>query len=481
MKNRKIKIIAILVACIMLFVACSRGADNGVTPVSKIALQVLYTSVSNLDYSDFTAESWSDFENSLTVARTVLANAEATQQEVDAAYAALTYAYENLVLIEDNQPTKIMTRQQLEEITFDGHYILGADLDLTDFVPLGCNENPFRGFFDGNGHTITSLTIDIGALDIDSSGNVFVGIFAVNRGVIGDLIIENILIFGTNATSGIRVTVFVGAIAGRNRGYIHYVEVDGEINFEATGADTRLRAGLIAGRNDGVISYVVANGNIEAELIDGNSRLGGIAGLSDGGALIRCIANVDILTSSRDGNIVAGGLVGLLEEDDVIIDKSVASGDVTSIGITAIVYAGGLVGNIDATDVVGRPDFMVRDSYSTGDTHAITGGNAYAAGLVARIENAGYAAVIIVLNTFSIGTVTMDSTGSNRFASGLVGRIQWLNTSYIVIENSFTTSNIMVVHGASASTIRGTNAANTSVVGEIINTFFAYDISGPSN
>ena len=41
------------------------------------------------------------------------------------------------------------------------HFYLSADLDMSDFVlpPIGTEEYPFIGEFDGNGHTITNLTI----------------------------------------------------------------------------------------------------------------------------------------------------------------------------------------------------------------------------------------------------------------------------------------------------------------------------------
>ncbi len=43
-----------------------------------------------------------------------------------------------------------------------GHYILTSDIDMTglNFSPIGNNSTPFSGIFDGNGHTISNLTIN---------------------------------------------------------------------------------------------------------------------------------------------------------------------------------------------------------------------------------------------------------------------------------------------------------------------------------
>ena len=48
----------------------------------------------------------------------------------------------------------------------DGDYVLDGDIDLTDYLgggswtPIGTENVPFTGTFDGNGHSITGLYIN---------------------------------------------------------------------------------------------------------------------------------------------------------------------------------------------------------------------------------------------------------------------------------------------------------------------------------
>ena len=57
----------------------------------------------------------------------------------------------------------ISTAAQLQSIqqNLSGHYILANDIDLSgvSFTPIGNEAAPFTGTFDGNGHTIRSLTL----------------------------------------------------------------------------------------------------------------------------------------------------------------------------------------------------------------------------------------------------------------------------------------------------------------------------------
>ncbi|MCD8326233.1 MAG: FIVAR domain-containing protein [Lachnospiraceae bacterium] len=64
--------------------------------VDKTALQSLYTNALLLTESDYTSESWADLDEAMKVAKTVLDNEEATQEEVDAAWQTLLEAYGTL-------------------------------------------------------------------------------------------------------------------------------------------------------------------------------------------------------------------------------------------------------------------------------------------------------------------------------------------------------------------------------------------------
>lgn len=102
--------------------------------------------------------------------------------------------------------TKISTAKQLAAMKPNGSYVLTADIDMsgTAFSPIGTYETPFTGTFDGDGHTISGLTID-------STEN-YQGLFGVNEGLIKNVVLDDDCTVKGNA--------YVGGIAGENFGQI---------------------------------------------------------------------------------------------------------------------------------------------------------------------------------------------------------------------------------------------------------------------
>lgn len=75
-----------------------------VAKINKDALNKLYTDKKDLKETDYTTDSWKAFSNALADAKTVLANEDATQEEVDQAFATLQNVVAGLkVITNDNQ------------------------------------------------------------------------------------------------------------------------------------------------------------------------------------------------------------------------------------------------------------------------------------------------------------------------------------------------------------------------------------------
>ena len=72
------------------------------TEADKNDLQELYNANMNLRELDYTAETWKDFDDAMKAAKQVLDDVEATQQEVNSAYEALSDAVEKLAKLETN-------------------------------------------------------------------------------------------------------------------------------------------------------------------------------------------------------------------------------------------------------------------------------------------------------------------------------------------------------------------------------------------
>jgi hypothetical protein len=149
------------------------------------------------------------------------------------------------------------------------YYCLTQNIDMTgiDITPIGY---PFYGSFDGNGHTISNLTIDgayesaglfgqVGSVGGESTGNIL------------NLHVENVSI------SGIKVA---GAIAGNlYRGSIINCSSSGSVHATGTFFNDGAWAGGIAGSlwDDGTIQKCTSNCSVTALDDIGGSCAGGIS------------------------------------------------------------------------------------------------------------------------------------------------------------------------------------------------------------
>ncbi|WP_303646813.1 GLUG motif-containing protein [Haloarchaeobius salinus] len=245
--------------------------------------------------------------------------------------------------------------QCIEQQGLGNDYVLTGDIDAgptagwnggSGFEPLGDSDTGFTGTFDGDGYTISGLTID-------RPGAEEVGLF----GYVGSAgTIANVTLEGGNVTGQFRV----GQLVGLNYGTIKDSAATGPTN------GNKYVGGLV-GRNDGTIRRSSATGQSTSE----NSRAGGLVGQSFG-TVDRSYATGDV-----DADTLAGGLVG---HNEGTIADSYATGTVTA-GYTA----GGLVGKNTGADPSGIGLGTVRRSYATGTVTA-TEGDAEAGGLAGRNE-----------------------------------------------------------------------------------------------
>ena len=182
--------------------------------------------------------------------------------------------------------------------------------------PIGDSRNRFSGMFEGNGYTLSGLTID-------SSSHV--GLFGFLSGTINSLGLLNVNVRGRN---------WVGGLVGENNG--------GTINNSystgrVTGTGTYI--GGLVGENDGA----TINNSYSTGRVGSNSRVGGLVGYNDGGTINNSYSTGRVGSNSR-----VGGLVG--ENDGGTINNSYSTGQVSG-----NFEVGGLIGN----DWRGR----VNDSY----------------------------------------------------------------------------------------------------------------------
>ncbi len=197
---------------------------------------------------------------------------------------------------EPNDPYLIYTAEHLNALgaepnDYDKHFKLMADIDLSGHSyeraliaadmnddEIGWPGTPFTGVFDGNGHTISHLTI---------TGASYLGLFGQldQGGAITDLALDMVDVNGTGSR--------IGAIAGSNKwGRIATSHSTGTV-----AGDTCV-GGLVGG-NNGTISACYSVGSVS-----GRVEAGGLVGLNNG-TISACYS-----VGSVSGHVEAGGLVG---------------------------------------------------------------------------------------------------------------------------------------------------------------------------
>ena len=299
-----------------------------------------------------------------------------------------------------SSPTPIQNWTDLDDVRtgLSDDYVLANDLDQSttgysgtgdDFDPIGDTGNRFQGTFDGNGHTISDLTIEVA---FNQSGPLLAGLFGATD---GSAEIKNLTIAGANVTYEDRLSDGDGGafIIGANAGTVRNVSASGSL--EAVDAD---EAGCIVGLNTGTVRNVSASDSL---VVDDAFKIGGVVGLNKG----IITGSVSDATLSKTGGNVGdvGGLVG--KQEGGTVEDCVATGKV-SVEDTRI---GGLVGT---NDPVGAGGSVIRDSHATGD---VVNGTGDAGGLVGSNQDAQS----IIERCYATGTVS--SSGSGENFGGLVG------------------------------------------------------------
>lgn len=210
-----------------------------------------------------------------------------------------------------------------EEWKLDINITLTNNIDLTgiDWTPIGKDDNKaYTGTFDGNGKTITGLTV--------TRSNRYTGLFGFIKGTV-----KNVVLTEVNITSG----TFVGGVAGWSfGGNIENCSVSGSVSG-SSGSDV---GGVVGYQQVGSIT-----GCSSSATVKGTERAGGVVGVTNGGTtpLTACYATGNV-TVENDGtnNSHAGGVVGY--NGGGTLTACYATGSVTGSG-SGTIYVGGVTGS----------------------------------------------------------------------------------------------------------------------------------------
>jgi hypothetical protein len=243
------------------------------------------------------------------------------------------------------EPYRITSPGQLESLgnnpnLWDKHFILANDINLDgrtyqatliagdlDSNELSAEAGSFSGSFDGNGFTISHLTImpeapvEFGYVRSD------LGLFGKigHEGEISNLRLVDVQV--TTYQAGTRFRGTMGALAVENEGTISHCSVDGSI----VGSPGNDKVGALVGINRGKIESSYAGPGTVA----GRSTVGGLVGLNEEGTAENCYSVMSVEGDSR-----VGGLIGQNHRGTVI--ASYAAGSVKARRSNS---HGGLIGN----------------------------------------------------------------------------------------------------------------------------------------
>ncbi len=297
-------------------------------------------------------------------------------------------------------PINITTCAELQAMSDDlsGNYFLSNDIDCTGFdpnedgkgfIPVGSlnDETQFTGTFDGNGHTISGLTIN----RPDESGMALFG--NVNGGTYRDVTI----------TGSIEGYQNVGSLIGYSG--------SGNLTISDITSSVSIRS------HRGYTGGLVAESPVPTTITDSHYT-GNIIVTDD---------------DENDANNI-GGLVGTAGEID-ISESSVASNITVSSDAGGIYHVGGLVGYANAT-------LTLADSFFNGNIHATS--------TLLSIEGIGgilghnNGHPIEVTNNYAVGNITVSAGDETTYIGGLVGytgSAESITNSFAAIAVSATSTN----------------------------------------
>ena len=192
--------------------------------------------------------------------------------------------------------------------------VLTADIDLgyRPWTPIGCyvdwqNNHPYRGVFDGQGHTVSGLYVT-------ALSNGYAGLFGYTS---GSTTIKNLTVEGEIRLEDVSTTAkHIGGIVGEANAKLE--RCVSRVRISAAGFGTRdtCAVGGIAGKLSGAMTDCRFEGSIDITCKRGGAYIsggvGGLAGNAAGGALTRYV-NTGAVTVDKGTGV--GGIAGITSRE----------------------------------------------------------------------------------------------------------------------------------------------------------------------
>jgi len=287
---------------------------------------------------------------------------------------------------------------------WSGHIRLDTNLDLTGKTYTKAPIAPhisdpdwpfegtaFTGIFEGNGHTISNLTI--------SNGTYYLGLFGkIDNGSVTNLGLENVGISGAGR--------YVGSLCGLNDGSIADCYSTGIVNGSVC------VGGLCGYHWDGAITNCYSTGTV-----NGDCYTGGLCGEKLYGNFTNCYFTGTVNSGGYVGGLCGGNYNGS-------IANCYSTGTVTGTdyvgglcgehwggSITSCHSSSTVTGDTSVGGLCGRSDGSVTDCYSTGTINGMATGDSSSVG---GLCGSNYGTITSCYSTGSF-------VGTGRYMGGLCG------------------------------------------------------------
>ncbi len=272
--------------------------------------------------------------------------------------------YPNLTVSTVDELLKVAGWVNNGDSSLDGiNFLLTSDIALDDtWTPIGrydsSNGKYFKGYFDGQGYTIS--------YDIGDAGKNFAFIGALQNGSVSNLNATG-TIRGTNAT-------YSSPIVGYIKDNGHISNCTSSVNMEISGSG--FCGGIVGDVSASAVGEVIVENCINTGNITcGRNSVGGIAGAGYNGVFTNCINNGNITASA-----MAGGIVG--QTRYTTVTNSGNTGAVTANWENDFSNsgAGGIVAGANVTNE-GWGEATITNCWSTGTIQSINKNTTCAGGI----------------------------------------------------------------------------------------------------
>ena len=343
---------------------------------------------------------------------------------------------------------------------------LTANIELTEaWTPMGSQKQPFTGSFDGDGHSITGMSITFDSND-KSVGAPYLGLFGYVKGTADKKAeIKNLTLTGTlSITENYRNSyAYSGGLVGAAE-YVSFTDVTTDVTVTAKQGTAPYPWSYVGGFAGTVKNAdflrCVNNGSVTSD----GDYVSGFAALSEKTTYTSCMNNGAITARTKVGGIGAEvkstkatdcGNTGAISLVEYGTGKQAIGGLFAEIrygsaltrcyntgAVTGDCYVGGLVGSVgSSSDATNGPSYIV-DSYNSG---AITGhSDKYycgIGGLVGKLDASSSRVYeqSYVHNCYNTGTVTdlgLKTAGNPGAAIGVM-HADYSEGSYLEVKDVY--------------------------------------------